>query len=263
MTEFDPLIRAQRAALAAVLGPNDQLADSVPFGTIAAPKGFDGANVTTFLDLTNLKPQATRADITALCAKAKAMGAATVCVNPQYVALAADLLQGSAVKAICVVGFPLGATLPDVVAYETRAAVKAGAAEVDMVLPVGMVKDGRVAEALAYIKAVVAAAGDVPVKVILETCKLTNAEVVTGCLLSQLAGAAFVKTSTGFSMDRLDDQPHTGATVARVRLMRRTVGDRMGVKASGGIKTAADATALLNAGADRLGASGLDTAGGY
>ncbi|MBI1363515.1 MAG: deoxyribose-phosphate aldolase [Proteobacteria bacterium] len=259
---YDKLILKCRAELAAVLGNRAPLAADAPFGTNALPKGFSG-NLLAYLDLTNLKPQATKADITALCAKAKADGVAAVCVNPMWVSLAAELLAGTAVKPICVVGFPLGATLPEAVAAETEAALKHGALEVDMVLPVGLVKEGRFTEALTYIQAVVKAADGVPVKVILEACKLTDEEVVFGCLLSQIAGAAFVKTSTGFSMDKLDGQPHTGATVERITLMRRTVGDTLGVKASGGIKTADDAKALLAAGADRLGASGLNTSGAY
>ena len=230
---------------------------TAPFGTVAAPADYDGTNAAHFLDLTNLKPQSTGDDIAALCKKAIELGCPTVCINPTMLAVAQSNLSRSAVKAICVVGFPLGCSTAAAIAAETRLAVQAGAAEVDMVLSPGMMKAKLYNMAYEQITTVVAAAGKVPVKVILETCKLTDEEVVKASLIAAAAGAAFVKTSTGFSMDKLDDQPHTGATPQRVALMRLAVGDAVGVKASGGIKTAADADAVLKAGANRLGASGL------
>jgi len=261
------LILAARQKLRAILPQNISghalLADSAPFGTLAVPETFDGTNFADFLDLTNLKPQATSADIVALCDKAKDMGAKTVCVNASRVGLAAELLAGTSTGAICVVGFPLGSTLPEAIAAETKLAVAEGAVEVDMVINTGLLLDGEYGAVYQQVKTVVDAAGDVPVKVILETCKLSDEEVVLASLISACAGAAFVKTSTGFSTDKRDDQPHTGATVGRIRLMRLSVGDGLGVKASGGIKTAADATALLQNGADRLGASGLNTGDSY
>lgn len=262
-TEMDTLIARCRAELRELFGNRPELAADAPLGTIAPPADFTGENILSYLDLTNLKPQTTAEDIAALCKKAAAEGVATVCVNPMWVGYAASLLGGTSVKPICVVGFPLGATLPEAVAAETAAALRHGAQEIDMVIPVGLLKSGDFTVVHAYIAGVVKAADGVPVKVILESCKLTDEEVVFGCLLSQLAGADFVKTSTGFSMDKRDADGHTGATVHHITLMRRTVGDGMGVKASGGIKTPADAAALLRAGANRLGASGLNTGGGY
>lgn len=184
------------------------------------------------------------------------MGAAAVCVNACRVALAALCLKGCGVKPICVVGFPLGSDTPDITAFQTARAIKDGAEEIDMVMNVGALKEGDYKRVYSQINEVVAAAQNVPVKVILEVCKLTDVEVAAASLIAAEAGAAFVKTSTGFSLDKLADQPHTGATVARVRLMRLTVGDEVGVKASGGIKTPADARTLLENGANRLGASG-------
>lgn len=257
------LVLKARKTLRTALSDHALLADNAPFGTLAAPQHFNGQNFADFLDLTNLKPQATSADIAALCDKAKAMGAATVCVNPSRIGLAAECLKGTATKAICVVGFPLGSTFPEAIAFETTKAIAAGAAEIDMVQNVGLLLDGDYLGVYHQVKAVVAAAGKVPVKVILEACKLSDEEVVVSSLIAACAGAAFVKTSTGFATDKRDDQPHIGATVGRIRLMRLAVGDGLGVKASGGIKTTADATALLQNGADRLGASGLDTGGSY
>ena len=256
------LVLKCRQTLRPILGEHALLADNAPMGTLQAPSTFDGSNFADFLDLTNLKPQATSADIVALCDKAKDMGAATVCVNASRVNLAAELLQGTSTKAICVVGFPLGSTLPEAIATEAKQAIADGAAELDMVINVGLLMDKEYNRVFEQVRTVVQASS-VPVKVILETCKLSDEEVVLASLIAACAGAAFVKTSTGFSTDKRDDQPHTGATTGRIRLMRLAVGDNIGVKASGGIKTAGDATALLQNGADRLGASGLNTGDSY
>lgn len=256
------LVLAARKKLRGILPDHRLLDDNAPMGSIKAPENFNGENFADFLDLTNLKPQATSTDIVALCDKAEEMGAATVCVNASRVSLAAELLDGTSTKAICVVGFPLGNTLPEAIAAEAKLAVEEGAEELDMVINVGLLLDGEYGRVYEQVRTVVQAV-DVPVKVILETCKLSDEQVVLASLIAACAGAAFVKTSTGFSMDKRDDQPHTGATVGRIRLMRLAVGDNLGVKASGGIKTAGDATSLLQNGADRLGASGLNTGDSY
>lgn len=200
------------------------------------------------IDHTNLKPQADRKEILALCEEAMTLKTASVCVNPSYVKLAAQTLAGSGVTTCCVVGFPLGATTPNVKAFEAAEAVANGAREVDMVLNIGAVKSSDWALVERDIAAVVNAVdGQAKVKVILETCLLTEEEKVLSCQAAKRVGADFVKTSTGFSTG--------GATVEDVRLMRRTVGPNMGVKASGGVRTYEDAVAMLEAGATRLGAS--------
>lgn len=199
------------------------------------------------IDHTLLKANATRAQIEKLCDEALEYHFASVCVNTCWVPLAHEKLAGSDVKTCCVVGFPLGAMLPEAIAAETRLAVEAGADEVDMVINVGWLKDGDYDAVRDQIAGVVKAAGDKCVKVIIECCLLTDEEKVKACELSVEAGAAFVKTSTGFSTG--------GATVADVALMRKTVGDRCKVKAAGGIHTAEEAKAMVEAGADRLGCS--------
>ena len=201
----------------------------------------------SFFDHTLLKPDASPRQIEVLCEEALTLGAASVCVNPCYVPLAAQLLSGSAVRVCTVVGFPLGATTSAQKAYEAASAQAAGAQEVDMVLNVGYLKAGDLAAVRADIAQVRSAVQDAPLKVILETCLLTQEEIVTACRLAQAAGADFVKTSTGFST--------AGATAEDVALMRRTVGPDMGVKAAGGIRTLADALRMLEAGANRLGCS--------
>jgi len=208
------------------------------------------------IDHTALKPDTTEARIRTLCEEARRYGFAAVCVNPCYVPLAAELLQGSEVAVCTVVGFPLGANRTTIKAAEAEQAIRDGAAELDMVLNIGLLKSGRLREVLEDIRAVVEVARQAPpppgrdrilVKVILETALLTDAEKETACRLALEAGADFVKTSTGFAGG--------GATVEDVALMRRVVGDRMGVKASGGIRTRAQAEALVAAGASRLGTS--------
>lgn len=199
------------------------------------------------IDHTLLKANATRAQIEKLCDEALEYHFASVCVNTCWVPLAHEKLAGSDVKTCCVVGFPLGAMLPEAIAAETRLAVEAGADEVDMVINVGWLKDGDYDAVRDQIAGVVKAAGGKCVKVIIECCLLADEEKVKACELSVEAGATFVKTSTGFSTG--------GATVADVALMRKTVGDRCKVKAAGGIHTAEEAKAMVEAGADRLGCS--------
>lgn len=199
------------------------------------------------IDHTLLKANATRAQIEKLCDEALEYHFASVCVNTCWVPLAHEKLAGSDVKTCCVVGFPLGAMLPEAIAAETRLAVEAGADEVDMVINVGWLKDGDYDAVRDQIAGIVKAAGGKCVKVIIECCLLSDEEKVKACELSVEAGATFVKTSTGFSTG--------GATVADVALMRKTVGDRCKVKAAGGIHTAEEAKAMVEAGADRLGCS--------
>ena len=199
------------------------------------------------IDHTLLKANATRAQIEKLCDEALEYNFASVCVNTCWVPLAHEKLAGSEVNTCCVVGFPLGAMLTEAKAAETRLAVEAGADEVDMVINIGWLLDGEYDAVRDDIAAVVKAADGRCVKVIIEACLLTDEQKVKACELSVEAGATFVKTSTGFSTG--------GATVADVALMRKTVGDRCLVKAAGGIHTADEARAMVEAGADRLGCS--------
>lgn len=203
----------------------------------------------SLVDHTLLKPEASDADIRKLCEEAAQYRFASVCVNPSWVRAAACNLRGSNVPVCTVVGFPLGATLPDVKAYEARRAIFDGAREVDMVINIGALKSNDDCAVEQDIRAVVEASHeyDVLVKVIIEAALLTDEEKVRACLAAQRAGADFVKTSTGFAKH--------GATVADVALMRRTVGAGMGVKAAGGVKGIDDARAMLEAGATRIGAS--------
>lgn len=201
-----------------------------------------------YIDHTLLKPESTRADIARVCEEAKRYNTASVCVNPCWIGYVSELLKGTDIKPCCVIGFPLGATLPEVKAYETAAAIRDGAKEVDMVINVGALRGAEFDTVYEDIKAVVdAAAGRALVKVIIETCLLTDEQKVIACKLAKQAGADFVKTSTGFSTG--------GAKVEDIRLMRETVGPEMGVKASGGIRTKEDAEAMIAAGATRIGAS--------
>ena len=200
------------------------------------------------IDHTVLKPQTTEAAVRKLCAEAAQYGFASVCVNPCWVALCADLLKDTEVDVCTVVGFPLGANTSAVKAFEAAEAIRQGATEVDMVLNVGALKDGNADLVRADIAAVVEAArGKALVKVILETCLLTDEEKRIACRLAKEAGADYVKTSTGFSTG--------GATEADIALMRAEVGPEMGVKASGGIRDYATAQAMIRAGASRIGAS--------
>jgi deoxyribose-phosphate aldolase len=201
------------------------------------------------IDHTLLKPDATAADIDTLCREAAEWKFATVCVNPTWVARAAGRLRGSGVGVCSVVGFPLGATTPDVKQFEARRAIFDGASEVDMVINVGALKSGDVRLVTDDIRAVVGACAErgVTSKVILETALLTDPEKVTASTLAKAAGADFVKTSTGFGPG--------GATPADVALMRRAVGDEMGVKAAGGVRDLQQVQAMVAAGATRIGAS--------
>lgn len=199
------------------------------------------------IDHTLLKPDAERALAARYCDEAMEYGFASVCVNPWFVPLVAKCLSGSAVHTCAVVGFPLGATLPAAKLAETRAVLDAGADEVDMVLCVSALIGGEFSAVHDDIAAIKNACGQRTLKVILETCLLTREQKIRACEISREAGADFVKTSTGFGA--------AGATEADVRLMRQTVGDALGVKASGGIRTYGDAVAMLNAGASRIGAS--------
>lgn len=205
-------------------------------------------NIAKTIDHTLLKPEATAADIQALCREAKQYGFASVCVNTCYVKLASELLRGSGVKVCCTVGFPLGAMAPKAKVFEAAQAVADGAEEVDMVLWIGALRQGNTAAVQADIEGVVNACHPrAIVKVILETCLLTDAQIETACRLCVAAGADYVKTSTGFST--------AGATAEHVALMKRAVGGRAKVKAAGGIRTYEDAKRMIDAGADRIGAS--------
>ena len=199
------------------------------------------------IDHTVLKPDTTEAKIRELCAEAREYCFASVCVSPVWVPIAAEELAGRTPMVCTVIGFPHGANRSPVKAFETEQAVRDGAEEIDMVIAIGLLKSERYADVEADIRAVVEAAQGRTVKVILETALLTDEEKVIACVLSQNAGADFVKTSTGFASG--------GASPQDVALMRRVVGDTMGVKASGGVRSAEDAYAMVEAGATRLGAS--------
>lgn len=209
---------------------------------------MDNKTLAKYIDHTLLKADATEAAIVKVCEEAKHYGTASVCVNTARIPLVAKELAGSGVKACCVVGFPLGAMLPAAKAAEAAFAIEAGADEVDMVINVGKAKDGDWDYVQKDIEAVEAVCkGRALLKVIIETCLLTDDEKVKACLAAKAAGADYVKTSTGFSTG--------GATVEDIALMRKTVGPEMGVKASGGVRTREAALAMIEAGATRIGAS--------
>lgn len=205
--------------------------------------------VAALIDHTLLKPEATRAEIETLCREAIEYHFATVCINPTWVSLAASMLRPHRVGVCTVVGFPLGATTPDVKQYETRRVIFDGAAEVDMVINIGALKSGDLRLVSRDLEAVVSTCQDAGVasKVIIEAALLTDEEKVTACSLVKAAGADFVKTSTGFAKG--------GATAADVALMRRIVGEDMGVKAAGGVRDYEQMKAMVAAGATRIGAS--------
>ncbi|MFC5700437.1 deoxyribose-phosphate aldolase [Cohnella faecalis] len=204
--------------------------------------------IAKMIDHTLLSPVSTKEDILRVCEEAKRNGFATVCVNPYWVPTAAEALKGSGVGLTTVIGFPLGASRTEIKAAEATDAIEAGATEIDMVLNVGALKSGERDAVLKDIRAVVAASeGKAAVKVIIETCYLTDEEKRTASLLSKEAGADFVKTSTGFGTG--------GATVEDIALIRAVVGPDMGIKASGGVRDLATARKLIQAGATRLGAS--------
>ena len=199
------------------------------------------------IDYTLLDPSATRDQVERLCEEAKSYDVYAVCVNPTWVSLAVSTLRGTEVKVCSTVGFPLGASLTAVKAFEAETAVGLGAAEADMVMNIGALKSQDLAFVREDIEQVVKACKKAPVKVIIETGFLNDQEKVQACKLAQEASAAFVKTSTGFGSG--------GATVTDVMLMRRTVGNRLGVKAAGGIRTFRDCVAMIEAGANRIGTS--------
>ncbi len=199
------------------------------------------------IDHTLLRPDATDKEIRNLCREAREHGFAAVCVNPVWVNLCGRLLKGTGVMVATVIGFPLGAIPARAKAEEAARAVVEGADELDMVMNIGFLKSGRAAEVEEEIRGVVQAAEGRTVKVIIEAALLTDEEKVKACTLARRAGAHFVKTSTGFSKG--------GATARDVALMRRVVGESIGVKASGGVKTSADARKMIQAGASRIGAS--------
>lgn len=206
-------------------------------------------DIARLIDHTLLKPDATQAQIAQLCHEARQYGFATVCVNPTHVQLCAELLKGSDVAVCTVVGFPLGATPPEVKAYEAQQAINDGATEIDMVVNIGAVKGGESGLVERDIAAVTRTCHNngAICKVIIEAALLTEQEKVKACELAKKAGADYVKTSTGFGP--------SGATVSDVALMRRVVGPGMGVKAAGGIRTYTDAKGMVEAGATRIGAS--------
>jgi deoxyribose-phosphate aldolase len=209
--------------------------------------GAVASDLGRLIDHTLLKPEATRDEIVKLCEEARKHRFASVCVNTTWVPLAKSLLSGSDVMVCAVVGFPLGAMLPTAKAYEARDAVRQGAKEIDMVINIGALKSRDYETVFEDICRVVKAAAPAGVKVILETGMLDLEQKIIGCTLSKLAGAAFVKTSTGFGKG--------GATVEDIELMRRIVGSDVGVKASGGVRTAEDVVKMAQAGANRIGAS--------
>lgn len=205
-------------------------------------------SINQYIDHTILKPESTKDQVIQTCKEAIQYGFCSVCVTPWFIPLVVSQIHGTTVKAGAAIGFPLGCTTTEVKVFETKDAIKNGAKEVDMVMNVGALKSGDNNYVEKDIAAVVAAAkGKALVKVILETCLLTDEEIVTACRLAQNAGADFIKTSTGFNA--------AGATVAHISLMRKTVGNSMGVKASGGIRSYKDAVKMIEAGATRIGTS--------
>lgn len=238
MSSAAQTIQAARGRVEATLGPA---------GSLARPQAK--RNATTLagrIDHTLLKPDATQDAIEQVCDEAAEHGFASVCVNSRWVPLVSARLAGRAMTCT-VVGFPLGAMSAKAKSAETAIAVADGADEVDMVIDIGALRSGDLRAVYDDIRGVVEAADGRPVKVILETCLLDDEQKAIGCLLAARAGAAYVKTSTGFSTG--------GASVDDIALMREAVGDELGVKASGGVRTRADAEAMIGAGADRIGAS--------
>ncbi len=240
MTDFAAVIAAAQARVEDALGVAPACVDR-PRARRDAPR------MAGRIDHTLLKASATQVEIEQLCAEAIANGFASVCVNTRWVPRVAQALADSEVLVCTVVGFPLGATTRRAKAEEARITVEEGAQEVDMVMDVGALLSGDLAGVYQDMAGVADAAGDRPVKVILEACLLTGEQKAIACLIALRSGVAYVKTSTGFSTG--------GATVEDVALMRACVGDALGVKASGGIRTRADADAMIAAGADRIGAS--------
>jgi len=209
--------------------------------------GIRRKELAKMIDYTLLNPSATRDQVERLCDEARSYEVYAVCVNSTWVPLAVNALRGTDVKVCSTVGFPLGTSLPAVKAFEAQTVLSLGAAEVDMVMNIGALKSRDLAAVREDIERVVKACKQAPVKVIIETGYLSDEEKVQACKLAQEAGAAFVKTSTGFGSG--------GATVTDVMLMRRTVGEGFGVKAAGGIRTYKDCVAMIEAGANRIGTS--------
>jgi deoxyribose-phosphate aldolase len=244
--------QGQEYLLCASLTPRVTVSAAVPKPVLVAPERVlvtpKPAELAGLIDHTLLKPEATPDQVRKLCQEARDFQFAAVCVNPAYVPLAVLELKNTVVPVCAVVGFPLGNNCTAIKALETQIAVADGAREIDMVIHVGQLKAGNPNFVRDEIQAVVAAAGrGVLVKVILETCLLSNEEIVLGCQIAHQARAHFVKTSTGFNK--------AGATVEHVALMRKTVGHKMGVKAAGGIRDFETAAKMVQAGASRIGAS--------
>ena len=204
-------------------------------------------NYANLIDDTNLHADAVEADIISLCNEAKEIGAASVCVNPDYIELSKNLLKGSEVKVCTVIGFPLGSMTTESKVFEAKDAINKGADEVDMVINISKLKDHKDDYVKNEVKAIKEACGEHILKVILECCLLTDEEIERACKLCKEAKADFVKTSTRFSTH--------GATIKDVALMRKTVGPDMGVKAAGGVRTPEELKAMVDAGANRIGAS--------
>ncbi len=256
--ESQPLAEALRAYLGRQTKVSSSLRNILEegIGRISAAKDAladvpqDARSLARMIDHTALKPDVTEHDIEVLCEEARRYGFATVCVNPCWVPLCASLLHDATPGVCTVIGFPLGANATRIKAEEASQAVREGAAEVDMVINVGHLRSGHLDYVFEDISAVVAAsraAGRAAVKVIIETCLLSDEEKAVACMISEAAGADFVKTSTGFSSG--------GATAEDIALMRRIVGTRLGVKASGGVRGHADAVRMIEQGASRIGAS--------
>ncbi len=224
----------------------DQKVDLEINGDFSPPE-IKPEQIARLVDHTLLKPDATVGQIDKLCDEAREYGFASVCVNPYWVRHCAEKLSGTGTLVCTVIGFPLGATTTDAKVCEARRALEDGAREFDMVINIGALKGGRLGDVYRDIKAVVDAVAPHTVKVIIETCLLTDEEKVKACVISLAAGAHFVKTSTGFAGG--------GATVEDVRLMRTVVGSKMGVKASGGVRDFPTAVKMIEAGANRIGAS--------
>jgi deoxyribose-phosphate aldolase len=239
MSSLDGVVSRAQAHVESVLGPAPEVSRPSALRTSSDLAGR--------IDHTLLTATATPEDIRRICFEAREHGFASVCVNSRWTPLVAAELEGSPVLTCTVVGFPLGAMATTAKAEEAAGAVAAGAEELDMVISVGDLEAGDLAAVRNDIQAVVSAAQGRPVKVIIETCLLDDDEKAIACLLAMRAGASYVKTSTGMSTG--------GATEDDVRLMRAVVGDELGVKASGGIRTTDDASRMLAAGADRIGAS--------
>jgi deoxyribose-phosphate aldolase len=231
----------------------DRLPDDAVWQTVKLQANMSGkvpgsqTEMAGFIDHTILKPETKSADIEKLCAEARQYGFYSVCINPVWVPLAVRSLKGSRVKVCTVCGFPLGANATETKSHEARLAVEQGAAEVDMVINIGAMRSGDHKTVHQDIAAVVQASTGALVKVIIETCLLTDEEKILVCLIAKSAGAHYVKTSTGFSTG--------GAMAADIALMRLTVGPQMGVKASGGVRSLEEANQMILAGASRTGTS--------